>query len=128
MGYTIYWEKKENFDDTEWEHLWNAFEYYSTEMRVGLDQIEVDQLWHKFPFDDSIEFDDDRLVFNGIGEDSCEPFALYKNINENEVGFCKTNRQNYGHIAWAILREAHKIAPHKITIANDDGERYEAKQ
>jgi hypothetical protein len=121
MGYTIYWEKKENFSDYEWEQLWNAFDYYSKEMRVGLDHIKIDT-YSKY-----IKKYDDRIIFNGIGEDSCETFVLYKNMGEeNEVGFCKTNRQNYGHIAWALLREAHKIAPHKITIANDDGERYEA--
>mgnify|MGYP003117929832 CR=1 FL=1 len=123
MGYTIYWEKKESFDDTEWEHLWNAFEYYSKEMRVGLDQIKIDT------YQEYVKKHGDRIVFNGRGEDRCERFVLYKNMGEeNEVGFCKTNRQNYGLIAWALLREAHKIAPHKITIANDDGERYEAKQ
>ena len=121
MGYTIYWEKKENFSDYEWGKLWNAYEYFSKEMKVGLDPIKINT-YTKY-----IKKYDDRIIFNGIGKGSCEPFVLYKNMDEeNEVGFCKTNRQNYGLIAWGILREAHKIAPHKITIANDDGERYEA--
>ena len=61
MGYTIYWEKKEIFSDYEWGKLWNAYEYFSKEMKVGLDPIKINT-YTKY-----IKKYDDRIIFNGIG-------------------------------------------------------------
>ena len=49
-----------------------------------------------------------------------------KSYKENGAfRFCKTNRKPYDKIVWNILLKAYEIAPHKITIQNDDGKNYE---
>lgn len=119
MGYTNYWNQRESFTNGEWDIL----------------KDEVNKIIKPFENNLDIEDDDKNVIFlNGVGHNSHETFVFTKekrNLREWEreetfnkdgaFGFCKTNRKPYDLIVWNILLKAHKIAPKKITIKNDDG-------
>ena len=119
MGYTNYWNQKEDFTNGEWDIL----------------KDEVNKIIKPFENNLDVEDDDKNVIFlNGVGHNSHETFVFTKdkrNIHEweneetfNKEGafnFCKTNRKTYDLVVWNILLRAYKIAPTKITIKNDDG-------
>ena len=119
MGYTNYWNQRESFTNGEWDIL----------------KDEVNKIIKPFENNLDIEDDDKNVIFlNGVGHNAHETFVFTKekrNLREWEreetfnkdgaFGFCKTNRKPYDFIVWNILLKAHKIAPKKITIKNDDG-------
>ena len=122
MGYTNYWYQKESFTKGEWDVLKEVANKLIEPFRNDLDIVE----------------DDENVInLNGVGENSHETFILTKekrNIHEWEkeedfnkkgaFGFCKTNGKPYDLIVWNILLKAYEIAPIKLSISNDDGEKH----
>jgi len=126
MGYTNYHYQTEDLNNEEWEYI----QHHKKKIMEHFNDVEIEE-------DTS---DKDVIFLNGVGENSHETFILSKKKRDlddweknddwivnsyKEKGafrFCKTNRKPYDVIVWNILIKAYEIAPHKLTIQNDDGE------
>lgn len=131
MGYTNYHYQTESLNNEEWEYI----QHHKKKIIEHFYDVEIE--------DDTS--DEDIIFLNGVGENSHETFILSKEKREldkwekesdwivndyKEKGafrFCKTNRKPYDVIVWNILLKAYEIAPHKLTIQNDDGEVFSTK-
>ena len=119
MGYTNYWNQKQSFTNGEWDIL----------------KDEANKIIKPFKNNLDIEDDDKNVILVQALKSIAELTFVFtkekRNLHEWEseetfnkdgaFGFCKTNRKPYDLIVWNILLKAHKVAPKKITIKNDDG-------
>jgi hypothetical protein len=130
MGYTNYHYQKENFNDEEWDYIL----HHKNKIMEHFGDVEIEE-------DIS---DKDTIFLNGVGENSHETFILSKEKRELEdwekkdswvmnsykekgaFRFCKTNGKPYDSIVWNVLLKAYEIAPHKVTIQNDNGEVFDS--
>ena len=100
MGYTHYWENGEIDSDT--------FAAIAADTKLAY-QIAKEKLGVKVAveYDRATEdpiFSEDQIVFNGIGDDGHETFALYK--ERTNFSFCKTARKPYDILVVAALHIA----------------------
>ena len=92
MGYTHYWTSRV-FTGKEWSQLTSATAGIIARAR----QSGIEIAGHQ---GEGAPIIDDRIVFNGVGKASCEPFVLGRTASR---GFCKTNWQPYDAVVVAVL-------------------------
>ena len=108
MGYTHYWKNKPSF--SKHSVAWNNFIKDAEDILLVTESLqlvraEFDQL------DMIPEVGENRIKFNGIGEDGHETFIINREDDE-DFEFCKTARKPYDKIVTAILA----LAKHHLVI------------
>jgi len=107
MGYSHYWNETP-FSDKQWARV------------KLLAQRIIDSSDVPVQFEDDVsdppEISDERIRFNGVGEDGHETFLVSKNGTGR--GFCKTARNPYDEIVVAILMMLHGVNK-KFTWSSD---------
>lgn len=79
------------------------------------------------------DFDDHRIAFNGVGDDSHESMNIPTVLSEMEAPpwrkdenpvfyFCKTRRSPYDVVVTAVLATLRAYAPDCITVSSDGGD------
>jgi len=127
MGYTNYWYQHEDFTDEEW-HKIQVFFHGLKMVYGGGAYLKADHIINDETTSDS------HVRFNGTKGQDYETFYLqkYADINLDYEGshpafnFCKTNRNPYDAIVWALLSYARYVKGDrsKFVVRNDDGEHY----
>ena len=105
MGYTNYWHKYNDFTELEWKQIKDEFDYIK--QTIGF--LIVD------------ESTEDKIKFNGVGDNSHEDFYLTKHARELtdkmyegqdlSFDFCKTNGKPYDIAVWHLLSFINRIVP-----------------
>jgi hypothetical protein len=101
MGYTRYWNIKNDLDDSKFI----KFKEISSQI-VELFDITLDD----------IIIDDSVVRFNGVGDDAHETFVFSKKSGFN---FCKTQRKPYDAVVCACLLTAVNIFGSDISFSSD---------
>jgi len=129
MGYSNTWNQHENFSEEEWAKI-KLFYHGLKLVHGGGALIEADHI-----IDDQTE-SGSHIKFNGTNGQDYETFTLkqYATIVSPETtrfgdptfNFCKTNRNPYDAIVWAVLSYARYVKGNRdnFTIRNDDAEFY----
>ena len=127
MGYTNYWYQHEDFTNDEWNKI-KVF-YHGLKMVHG--GGEYNEANHIFNDEKS---GDHNIVFNGTKGQDYETFVLnkfkqdiaYYDGENTSFHFCKTARNPYDAIVWAVLSYARYVKGDrsKFVVTNDDGEHY----
>lgn len=101
MGYTRYWDIKNDLDDCRFL----KFKEFCNQI------VELFDI----PLDDII-ITDNVVRFNGVGDDAHETFVFSKKSGFN---FCKTQRKPYDAVVCACLLTAKNIFGSNINISSD---------
>ena len=101
MGYTRYWNIKNDLDDSKFI----KFKEISSQI-VELFDITLDD----------IIIDDSVVRFNGVGDDAHETFVFSK---KSGLNFCKTQRKPYDAVVCACLLTAVNIFGSDISFSSD---------
>ena len=127
MGYSNYWYQYEDFTDKEW-HKIEVFFHGLNNVYGGV-FIEGDD--HLIQDETNCG---DHIQFNGKKGQDYETFTLKKIANKNidydghnvAFNFCKTNRNPYDAIVWAVLSYARYVKEDRkdFVCRNDDGDHY----
>lgn len=127
MGYTNYWHQYEDFTKDEWHQI-KVFYHGLILVHGGGAYLEADHI-----INDETN-GGDHIRFNGINGQSYETFYLdkYANTTPDYEGanpafnFCKTARNPYDAIVWAVLCYAKYVKGNRdmFMISNDDGDHY----
>ena len=123
MGYTNYWYQHEDFTDEEW-HKIQVFFHGLKMVYGGGAYLKADHIINDETSSDS------HVRFNGTKGQDYETFELKKSCiyDDHNVtfNFCKTNRNPYDGIVWALLSYARYVKGDrsKFVVRNDDGEHY----
>ena len=112
MGYTHYWTKHRNFTADEWcqitasaKIICGRYDNIVRRKRVGNQKPRID---------------DEVILFNGIGDDGHETFAITRTCDHpGDWRFCKTARKPYDDPVVEILNVARAYAPEAITLDTD---------
>ena len=130
MGYTNYWYQHEDFTNDEW-HKIQVFFHGLKMVYGGGAYLKADHI-----INDETN-GSDHIQFNGTKGQDYETFYLDKYANKNPdyeslnggspaFNFCKTARNPYDAIVWAVLSYARYVKGDrsKFVVSNDDGEHY----
>ena len=128
MGYTNYWYQHEDFTKDEW-HKIKVFYHGLILVHGGGAYLEADHI-----INDETN-GGDHIQFNGTKGQDYETFYLDKYANKTPdyvrgtnpaFNFCKTARNPYDAIVWAVLCYAKYVKSDrdKFMISNDDGDHY----
>tara|TARA_B100000519_G_C14205996_1_gene420375 strand:- start:719 stop:1099 length:381 start_codon:yes stop_codon:yes gene_type:complete len=119
MGYTNYWYQFDSFNDKEWGKI----KLVASELVKDIGITGRDGSLMSAPV-----INNEEIVFNGVGDSSCEPFILSRNLDKNDrlfdetkgkFNFCKTLKMYYDEHVWKMLCAAKNSAPGKINIESD---------
>ena len=119
MGYTHYWNNKPSFSENS--RPWKSFIKDTQNLLLAPKSLEL--VRQEFNLPDMIPIvDNDRVVFNGIGEDGHETFAISRE-GTSDFNFCKTAYKPYDKIVTAVLSLAkyHLVVP-SISSDGDAGD------
>lgn len=127
MGYTHYWRTPQVINEENWKELTKAVE----KLFKGCQDI----IQKEYDDSDEPEVSDQRIRFNGIGEDSCETFMLSRKyegwttemvdelLDKEEIcryfNFCKTRERPYDKYVTAVLILAKGYLKEEIRISSD---------
>ena len=115
MGYTHYWYLPEEISTNEWGELIRDVEKILND--VAVNQILLTEF----------EVSDERITFNGAGDDAFETFYLVrtKTITKGDMrrfGFCKTARKPYDLVVVAVLLAlVHNVTDSAVDVKSDGG-------
>jgi hypothetical protein len=116
MGYTHYFPQVNKCEDRDWRSI-----------RLGMLEVlnskGIPPLAGGLAEEDSVpDITDDRIWFNGVGKDSHETMAVYRDkLGSN---FCKTSRKPYDVVVVALLCIMNHVAPYSWDIGSD-GDKHE---
>jgi len=126
MGYTNYWYQHEDFTEDEWMKIKIFYHGLNTVhgggFLQGADHIMQDETSNG-----------NHIQFNGTKGQDYETFTLNKVANTNSdyggdvaFNFCKTNRNPYDAMVWALLSYARYVKGNRdmFVCRNDDGDHY----
>tara|TARA_B110000285_G_C14623935_1_gene380351 strand:+ start:106 stop:486 length:381 start_codon:yes stop_codon:yes gene_type:complete len=123
MGYTNYWYQHEDFTEEEWMKIKIFYHGLNTVhgggFLQGADHLMQDET-----------SSGEHIQFNGAKGQDCETFELRKSCiyDDHNVAFnfCKTNRNPYDAMVWALLSYARYVKGDRsqFVVSNDDGEHY----
>lgn len=113
MGYTHYWRSNgTKFSDTSWASICN-----DVKRLIAASKVPV---WREYDEPNTEpELSNDRIRFNGTGDDGCETFLLLRKPKDFE--FCKTRFAPYDVLVCGALIIAHKHQPGVLSISSDGG-------
>lgn len=97
MGYTHYFETKEEISLNTWKN------YFMPAVKTILMEANTQGIPTAGPAGEAStipEFADDRIMFNGVGEDAHETMVIHR--TPIEFDFCKTNRKPYDAVCVAV--------------------------
>jgi len=123
MGYTNYWYQHEDFTNDEW-HKIQVFFHGLKMVYGGGSYLKADHIINDQTRSDS------HIQFNGTKGQDYETFELKKSCiyDDHNVAFnfCKTNRNPYDAMVWALLSYARYVKGDRsqFVVSNDDGEHY----
>mgnify|MGYP003624880149 FL=1 len=126
MGYTNYWYQHEDFTNDEW-HKIQVFFHGLKMVYGGGAYLKADHIINDQTINDS------HIQFNGTKGQDYETFTLNKVANTNSdyggdvaFNFCKTNRNPYDAMVWALLSYARYVKGNRdmFVCRNDDGDHY----
>ena len=123
MGYTNYWYQHEDFTNDEW-HKIQVFFHGLKMVYGGGAYLKADHIINDQTINDS------HIQFNGTKGQDYETFELKKSCiyDDHNVAFnfCKTNRNPYDAMVWALLSYARYVKGDRsqFVVSNDDGEHY----
>ena len=123
MGYTNYWYQHEDFTNDEW-HKIQVFFHGLKMVYGGGSYLKADHIINDQTRSDS------HIQFNGAKGQDYETFELKKSCiyDDHNVAFnfCKTNRNPYDAMVWALLSYARYVKGDRsqFVVSNDDGEHY----
>jgi len=127
MGYTHYWEIKQNLTASEWMKIQQKARALIKKARAkgicvaggageGSPEVSSKEIWlngcakkkwkHKYAYP---------------GADQAHETFSFK-PKKREFDFCKTAEKPYDALVVSILNEARKIAPKKIRVSSDGGD------
>lgn len=107
MGYTHYW-RNAKLDDGKWGEFTDA---------VGKILKNTDKVQRESDNPGKPEVDDEKVVFNGMGDDGHETFWFDK--SGRGFDFCKTARKPYDEVVTACLIAAQIVFGEDITVTSD---------
>ena len=108
MGYTHYFPQTRSFTTNEWNKI----------------TATVHAMFHRCkqvagPLgEDRPVICNDKISFNGVGDESHETCVIYRNYN-HEFNFCKTNQKPYDRYVTATLIICNHFAKDALTISSD---------
>ena len=121
MGYTHYWRQKGDFSQPAWEKIVN-----DVKKLVEISKVPISK---DYDTNKPAVFDENRIWFNGVGEDGHETFGItrvqgeipsYQSSPEKgRFDFCKTAYKPYDLLVCATLLVAKHHAPEIIFVASD---------
>ena len=100
MGYTHYWKQKRNLTIAQWIEV-------SADLHTILNHVQheagIALASGMSEGGTSPQFSDDRILFNGLGDDGHETFGISRKIDKDDWPFCKTARKPYDLAVTACL-------------------------
>lgn len=105
MGYTHYFERKQDPTDEQWEFIYRTAQILSEKLPAGT------------LCPDETEINENVIRFNGVGDDGHETFYVTRDYDG--FNFCKTARKPYDLFAVVCLIAMHNHAPGVWDIASD---------
>ena len=113
MGYTNYWHQYNDFTPNEWKQIKDEYDY----IKEVCEDVIIDETKKT-----------DEIVFNGMGDQSHETFAIKKNARpyndqsykgeDISFNFCKTAMKPYDLAVWNMLTFINRICP-EFSISRD---------
>jgi len=129
MGYTHYWAQQRAYTVAEWNQISATIQAIIAESSVPVTR-ERDRP------NDAPCFDENNILFNGVGDDGHETFSFTREIapepdyrkGEGDFQFCKTASKPYDEIVVACLIAAAEMGVITWSSAGDDSEHRDGRE
>lgn len=115
MGYSHYFENKQDCPPEDWEKITDAFKRLQATAIINNDPLLIQE---ESDSASAPEINDNGISFNGIEDDGHETFLLTR-VGSGRFNFCKTARKPYDRVVVAVLCLANFFAPRVWNIDSD---------
>jgi hypothetical protein len=114
MGYTHYFENKQDCPPEDWAKITDAFKRLQATAIINNDPLLIQKECDRAA---APSVNDLEIRFNGIEDDGHETFMLLR--KKKRFNFCKTARKPYDRVVVAVLCLANHFAPDVWDIGSD---------